>query len=196
MLLCIMGLYGTSIQVIAQGADQNYIAIYKVIKKADQFKETGLSEQAAQFYASAAKELKAFQKANPNWNPRVIKFRLKYLTRQMEDLPTVAQPSNPLLQSFQILGIPLRWLTPAKSHPRMSEQYQGQILALNQRLQQLREENQLYIGKLREAMSARPTGFNPEDLKEAEGKIMDLNKERDLLKAQLDKTLSDKQQKQ
>ena len=95
MLLCIMGLYGTSIQVVAQGADQDYIAIYKVIKQADQFKETGLSEQAAQFYASAAKELKAFQKANPNWNPRVIQFRLKYLTRQMEDLPTVDQPSNP-----------------------------------------------------------------------------------------------------
>ena len=55
MLLCIMGLYGTSIQVVAQGADQDYIAIYKVIKQADQFKETGLSEQAAQLYASAAK---------------------------------------------------------------------------------------------------------------------------------------------
>jgi len=192
MLLCIMGLYGTSIQVVAQGADQDYIAIYKVIKQADQFKETGLSEQAAQFYASAAKELKAFQKANPNWNPRVIQFRLKYLTRQMEDLPTVAQPSNPSSSVVSNAGDTAQVANPSQEPSKeMSEQYQGQILALNQRLQQLREENQLYIGKLREAMSARPTGFNPEDLKEAEGKIMDLNKERDLLKAQLDKTLSD-----
>ena len=154
MLLCIMGLYGASIRVVAQGADQDYIAIYKVIKQADQFKETGLSDQAAQFYASAAKQLKVFQKENPNWNPRVIQFRLKYLTRQMEELPTVSQPSDP---TSSIVSKPDDTAQEASSSQELSneisEQYQGQILALNQRLQQLREENQLYIGKLLEVPS-------------------------------------------
>ena len=40
-------------QVRSQGADQDYIEIYKLIKEADQYRDTGLAEQAATAYERA-----------------------------------------------------------------------------------------------------------------------------------------------
>ena len=50
----------------AQSADEDYIAIYKLIKQADQYRDTGLSDQAATAYATAAKQLQTFKKTKPN----------------------------------------------------------------------------------------------------------------------------------
>ncbi len=174
---------------LAQGADQDYIAIYKVIKQADQYRETGLSEQAAESYARAARELKSFQKANPNWNPRVIQFRLKYLTRQMESLPELptGKPEENVIPDSTATSHQVSGQSPENAATgQIAAHYQGQIQALNLRLEQLKEENQLYMAKLREAMAAQPSGFNAADWDNAEQKIVNLNKERDVLRAQLE----------
>lgn len=169
----------------AQSADEDYIAIYKLIKQADQYRDTGLSDQAATAYANAAKQLRNFQKTNPNWNQRVIQFRTKYVSREMGKLPN---PS--FVQPAPVANINDK---PDETNERIeavvaeaTNELGGQVQALNVRIEQLKEENQLYVSKLREAMSAKPSGFNPEELQTAEHHIMELQKEKQLLLVKLE----------
>ena len=169
----------------AQSADEDYIAIYKLIKQADQYRDTGLSDQAAAAYATAAKQLQTFQKTNPNWNQRVIQFRTRYVARQMGSLPKPAViQSTPIAKSDDFTDDQEEKIQAVVAEA--TNELGGQVQALNLRVEQLQEENRLYISKLREAMSAKPAGFNPEELQQAENRIMDLQKEKQLLMVKLE----------
>lgn len=175
-------------QVRSQGADQDYIEIYKLIKEADQYRDTGLAEQAATAYAQASNRLRTFQKTNPSWNNRVIEFRLKYIAREMGKLPSASIPA-------QVAVVPNADAAEAVSEmdvqveaavAEATSELGGQVQALSTRIEQLQEENRLYMAKLREAMAAKPAGFNPEELQQAEARIMELQKERELLRVKLE----------
>ena len=169
----------------AQSADEDYIAIYKLIKQADQYRDTGLSDQAATAYAAAAKQLRTFQKTNPNWNERVLQFRTRYVSRQMEQLPhPVIEKPAPV--TFPDEGADAREDRMNAVVAEATSELGGQIQALNLRIEQLQEENRLYVSKLREAMSAKPAGFNPEELQHAERRVMELQKEKQLLLVKLE----------
>jgi Tfp pilus assembly protein PilF len=169
----------------AQSADEDYIAIYKLIKQADQYRDTGLSEQAATAYATAAKQLQTFQKTNPSWNQRVIQFRTRYVTREMGKLPNpVVLPSAPVAITNDVAEDQDEKIQAVVAEA--TNELGGQVQALNLRIEQLQEENRLYVSKLREAMSAKPAGFNPEELQQAENRIMELQKEKQLLLVKLE----------
>ncbi len=169
----------------AQSADEDYIAIYKLIKQADQYRDTGLSEQAATGYATAAKQLQAFQKTNPSWNQRVIQFRSRYVSREMGKLPNpVVMQAAPVVKSNDLAEDQDEKIQAVVAEA--TNELGGQVQALNLRIEQLQEENRLYISKLREAMAAKPAGFNPEELQQAENRIMELQKEKQLLLVKLE----------
>lgn len=175
-------------QVRSQGADQDYIEIYKLIKEADQYRDTGLAEQAATAYAQASNRLRTFQKTNPSWNNRVIDFRLKYIAREMEKLPSASIPAQAaIVQSADAVELVSEVDEQVEAAvAEATSELGGQVQALNTRIEQLQEENRLYIAKLREAMAAKPAGFNPEELQQAEARIMDLQKEKELLLVKLE----------
>jgi Flp pilus assembly protein TadD len=175
-------------QVRSQGADQDYIEIYKLIKEADQYRDTGLAEQAATAYAQASNRLRTFQKTNPSWNNRVIDFRLKYIAREMEKLPSASIPAQAaIVQSADAVELVSEVDEQVEAAvAEVTSELGGQVQALNTRIEQLQEENRLYIAKLREAMAAKPAGFNPEELQQAEARIMDLQKEKELLLVKLE----------
>jgi Flp pilus assembly protein TadD len=169
----------------AQSADEDYIAIYKLIKQADQYRDTGLSEQAATAYAAAAKQLQSFQNTNPSWNQRVIQFRTRYVSREMGKLPKPAMlQSTPAVKSKDVVEDQDEKIQAVVAEA--TNELGGQVQALNLRIEQLQEENRLYVSKLREAMSAKPAGFNPEELQQAENRIMELQKEKQLLLVKLE----------
>jgi len=175
-------------EVRSQGADQDYIEIYKLIKEADQYRDTGLAEQAATAYAQASNRLRTFQKTNPAWNNRVIEFRLKYIAREMGKLPSASIPAQVAVTKDADAGEASSGAD-EKVEAAVAEatsELGGQIQALNTRIEQLQEENRLYIAKLREAMAAKPAGFNPEELQQAEARIMALQKEKELLLVKLE----------
>jgi Flp pilus assembly protein TadD len=173
----------------AQSADEDYIAIYKLIKQADQYRDTGLSEQAATAYATAAKQLQTFQKTNPSWNQRVIQFRTRYVAREMGKLPNpVVLPSAPVANTNDVAEDQDEKIQAVVAEA--TNELGGQVQALNLRIEQLQEENRLYVSKLREAMSAKPAGFNPEELQQAENRIMELQKEKQLLLVKLEQEAS------
>lgn len=184
-VFCLLALSVVFNDAHAQGADEDYIAIYKLIKQADQYRDTGLSEQAATAYASASKQLRTFQKTNPNWNPRVIQFRTRYVSREMGKLPSPAVIQSAPIASNNILEEKQDEKIQAVV-AKATNELGGQVQALNLRIEQLQEENRLYVSKLREAMSAKPAGFNPEELQQAEVRIMELQKEKQLLLVKLE----------
>src|SRR5258706_4654833 len=84
----------------AQSADERYVWIYSLIQEADGFKEKGTKGEAAQKYAEAQGLLKELQKLYPEFNPKVVNYRLGYVANQLEaltpqlpqgQLPAVAQ---------------------------------------------------------------------------------------------------------
>jgi len=173
-------------QVRSQGADQDYIEIYKLIKEADQYRDTGLAEQAATAYAQASNRLRTFQKTNPAWNNRVIEFRLKYIAREMGKLPSASMPAQVVVAQDAGKDSSGANEKVEAAVAEATSELGGQIQALNTRIEQLQEENRLYIAKLREAMAAKPAGFNPEELQQAEARIMALQKEKELLLVKLE----------
>src|SRR6185312_5233527 len=73
----------------ADGPDDQYVTIYNLIQQGDTLSEKGQSAPAMTKYAEAQTALKRFQSGYPDWNPKVVKFRLKYLAEQIAKIATV-----------------------------------------------------------------------------------------------------------
>lgn len=147
---------------------------------------SGLRSEAAEFYSDAHRKLMAFRNAYPDWNQRVIRFRLKYLGEKLADLPPVdATPVAPATD----LSSPTETSRPVDP----SEQtriLEGQLAASNEHLRQIMDDNSLLLSKLREAMSARPADIDPAEVRKAEAKILELEKENEIIKFHLQKALA------
>lgn len=139
---------------------------------------SGLRAEAAQFYRDAHRKLLAFQTAHSQWDPQVVRFRLKYLGEKLADLPTLdsSEPHSTPSDS-----------TDFAERNRLME---GQIAALNEQMRQLSADNSLLLSKLREALSARPAEVEPSEVRRAEAKILELQKEKELIELQLHRALN------
>src|ERR1041385_2481173 len=78
----------------AASLDEQYVGIYNLIQLADSLNETGQPAPALAKYLEAQTALKKFQTANPDWNPKVIQFRLKYLESKITPLATNMTATN------------------------------------------------------------------------------------------------------
>ncbi len=67
----------------AEGPDDLYVRIYSTIQEADSLKNLGQSSEALAKYRAALSALQSFQKGYPDWNAKVVQFRVDYLTTQI-----------------------------------------------------------------------------------------------------------------
>lgn len=67
----------------AEAQDDDYLNIYGVIEQADALNASGKTSQAHAKYIEAARALMQLQRDNPNWNKRMISYRLNYLTEKI-----------------------------------------------------------------------------------------------------------------
>src|ERR1039457_1567851 len=63
--------------VRAEGPDDKYIEIYQIIQEGDQLAARGQADLARQRYSEAQTELKKLQASYPNWNEKLVEFRLR-----------------------------------------------------------------------------------------------------------------------
>src|ERR1039458_444654 len=84
-----------------QNPDDQFIAIYNLIQQADALQAGGQPQSALAGYTQALAELRKFQKGFPNWDSKIVGFRLDYLTKKINDLtaeipapPQNATPTN------------------------------------------------------------------------------------------------------
>src|ERR1043165_3962082 len=156
-----------------QGVDDKYVHVYFLIREADSLNENGQTRQAVIKYLEARTALKELQSLYPGWNDKVVNFRLGYIASKLEPLSSQIPATNaPTLEVAGELASPGSWTNRFKL-------LQDEIALLNGR-------NALLEAKLKEALSVQPAAVDPRDLAKAEGRIKDLEKEKDLLKASLE----------
>ena len=154
----------------ADGPDDDYIQIYSLIQQADSASQSD-PKTAAEKYLEAQAALQKLHKIYPQWNERVVKYRLDY----------VAEKLGPLEKWIPKGAAPAAPVQPKKLSAAEMEK---QLKELGQEVQQLSEERDDLKSKLEEAFSTKRV--DPKELKKAEDRISALEKERDLLKTNLE----------
>jgi tetratricopeptide (TPR) repeat protein len=163
----------------AEGPDDMYVRIYYLIQEADNLSEKGEVRQAVVKYMEAQASLRNLKMVAPEWNEKVVNYRLNYITSKLD----------PLMQK-----LPQAELAPGAGAPGSAVSFQlatggpltNQIKALQEEIARLTAQNALLEAKLKEAWSVQPPATDPRELAKAEQKIKDVEKERDLLKVSLD----------
>jgi len=170
--------------VSAQDADEQYIRIYNLMVQADAL--SGQPAEAMAKYGEALAALQRFQKINPDWNPKVVNFRLNYLSAKVAEA-SYSAPAQPAAQPTTALpakSAPAATATPAPISAPVPE-LERKLAGLEDEVQRLSSANSLLEAKLKEALAAKPATADPRELEKAEKRVQDLLKDNDLLKASL-----------
>src|SRR5882724_3678199 len=164
-------------------ADDQYFSIYSLIQQADSLQAAGQLRQALDEYTQAGQQLGKFQKVFPDWNPRIVNFRLHYLSQKISDL-TAQVPAAP--KNGTSPATAAETAAPTANDgvaPAVTAAGQAQLSALQAQLRNLQSENAVLQDKLKEALSAQPATSNPQELAQAQAQIKSLLKENELLRA-------------
>ena len=99
LCLAILALLPTAPMVHAAASPQDdYLQIYVMINEGDKLSQGGQNSQAREKYESALARLEKLKNENPEWEPTIVKYRIKYLTDKLSNLknaPAPAAPSSP-----------------------------------------------------------------------------------------------------
>lgn len=159
------GLLGGS-QAWSASPDALYLQAYSQISQADQYAATGSPEQARTLYEQARRKLESLQRSSPNYSPNAIDFRLEYIGQKLAALPA------PEPAATEEQPVP-----PAQT-----------VEGLTQQLEQARARIEQLRAKLEEVLAPKPAAVDPEELSKAQERILQLEKEKELLLADLEKT--------
>src|SRR5450759_3330507 len=72
--------------VQTQAQEEQYVQIYNLIQAADASASSNQPLQTLNKYLRAQTDLQRFQKLYPDWNPRIVNFRLNYLAAKSAEL--------------------------------------------------------------------------------------------------------------
>src|SRR5438105_654689 len=84
--LVLMCLLAAASAALAQGPDDQYVRIYNLIQEGDALNSSGQTSQAMAKYLEAQTGLQRFQRGYPEWNVKVVSFRLSYLAGKVAEL--------------------------------------------------------------------------------------------------------------
>jgi hypothetical protein len=73
--------------------DDDYVQICLLVQTADTLNKEGNTAKAREKYIEAGRKLTELQRANPNWNPSVVKYRLNYLADKVAATEGTAAPA-------------------------------------------------------------------------------------------------------
>jgi len=160
-----------------QTPDDQYIAIYGQIQQADSLQGAGQPRQALEEFAEAQAQLQKFQKIYPDWNQKIISYRLKYVAEKIAGL-TMQLPPPPT-------NAPPQMESPATNanSSTPATDIESQLGGLRAQVQGLQSDNATLQAKLKEALAAQPSAVDSGELSKAQAQVRSLMKENDLLKA-------------
>jgi Tfp pilus assembly protein PilF len=174
----------------AQSSDDQYVSIYNLIQEGDLLSNNNQPRHAIAKYVEAQSGLEKFRKGYPDWNPKVVNFRLTYVANKIATL-SASLPSEQIQSNAVTRFSATATLSPGQAAaPAPPADWENQINTLNSQVRQLQTDKGLLEAKLKEALAARPAAMDPRELARAEEKIRNLLKENDLLKLSLDQQKS------
>jgi len=169
----------------AQSVDDQYVGIYNQIQEADSLNSNGQPSQALAKYTQAQAALQKLQKIYPDWNPKVVGFRLNYVAAKIATLSD-SVPASTTATNGRANPPPGTAANPAKPGPGPApvalSDLEVQRNNLRDQVRQLQAERMVLEAKLKESLSAQPSAVDPRQMARAEEKINALQKETDLLK--------------
>jgi tetratricopeptide (TPR) repeat protein len=157
--------------------DDQYLVIYSLMQQADSLGNAGQPRQALTQYTEVQAQLQKFQTIYPDWNPRIVNFRLKYLAEKINEMTaqlpatTTASPSASAPAATKA------------AVPNPAAELQAQLDGLRSQMQELQADNAKLEARLKEALMVQPAAVDPRELAGARERILTLMKENDLLKA-------------
>src|SRR5215831_10649432 len=181
LLFFVLGLF----QAFA-GPDEQYVRIYNSIQEADTLNARGQQTDALAKYLQAQSNLQQFQKFNPDWNVKIVNFRLSYLAGKISALGTIA-PTPALASNIaQTSGTNGAVAAGKTASPGL----EAQLNSLRDQVRQMQVDKIMLEAKLKESLAAQPAATDPRELAKAEDKIKSLQKENALLNISLAQTRS------
>lgn len=151
---------------LVAGPDDDFVAAYQLIQQTDAERERGESSRARDGYLKAQEMLRALKRSHPQWNDRVVAYRLRYVAEKLEALPAADATGTPTgsassTNSSAVAAAP-------------ANEVIAQFNALNEEIGSLRGEKQRLEARLREALTAQPAPVDPQELKRAVDRITQL----------------------
>ncbi|HWX18730.1 MAG TPA: tetratricopeptide repeat protein [Candidatus Binatia bacterium] len=174
----------------AQALDDQYVQIFNLMQEADSL-STDRPAQALAKYVEAQTALQRMQRGNPEWNPKVVSFRLNYLNDRIAALSAAVPVRSASVpgETNRLSGTaPGATVPPTK--PAVPGDWEDQLNTLKGQVHQLQAETIVLQTKLKEAFDLRPAEVDPREMAKAQEKITSLQKENDSLKVNLDKEKS------
>ncbi|MEJ0089559.1 MAG: tetratricopeptide repeat protein [Limisphaerales bacterium] len=153
-----------------QNADSQYLSIYSAIQQADALAASGDPHQVLAGYNDALSQLQQLQRAFPDWNTKIVTFRLKYLNEKIADLKLRIPPPPPAAIA-------------TNASPVAFNADEAEVATLRRQLEATQTENAALLAKLKEALGVQPAMAEAGELAKLQAQIMSLMKENDLLKA-------------
>jgi len=180
-------LLATTLFVRGQSADERYIWIYTTIQEADSLLDKGSKTAAYDKYSEAQVALRDLQKLFPEWNQKVVNYRLGYTGERLQ----ILAPQMPAAAPGAKLNATVNTGTGGPSATNAGANASAeQMKAMQDELNRLTSQNELLQAKLKEALSTQPSGSDPRELAKAEDQIRSLQKEKDVLQVQLEQEKS------
>jgi len=159
----------------SQAPDDRYVQVYALLEEADKLNSAGQAREAVTKYLEAQVAIKGLQSAYPEWNTKLVAFRLDYVSSKLE----------PLTKKVAAGPAPSNTNSPAEA-ASPAQTLAGQLQTMQEDIARLAAQNALLEAKLREALSAQPAASDPRELAKADQRIKALQKERDLLVVSLE----------
>jgi tetratricopeptide (TPR) repeat protein len=173
--------------VQAQSANEFYVRIYSTIQEADTLASNMQHAEALQKYREGQSALQTFQKGNPDWNPNIVRFRLSYVNDRIAEVLSKLPPGQVQLEKPAQAAAPADPLQGAATTA-----LEGQVNVLRDQVRLLQAERTKLEAKLKEALAVQPAALDPRELAKAEQRILELQKENDLLKVSLEQAKAQK----
>ena len=168
-----------------QGADDQYLIIYSLVQQADSLSNAGHAREAQAGYVEAQDELRKFQRVYPDWNPKIVSFRLSYLAEKIAELTPQIPATNPPPPVASTPASPPPVTAMPTVPPATGADFEARLKALQAQVQGLRADNATLEARLKEALATQPAMMDPRELARAQKQIRSLMKENDLLKVSL-----------
>src|SRR6266404_844559 len=166
-LYILLSLLASLLGARAEGPDDQYVRIYNLIQQADSLQANGQSSQALTKYLEAQSGLQRFRKSYPEWNLKVVNFRLNYLATKVAGLsgstPPISSPrpaAGPGSAGFQPASQtapsgdsgPPKASVPGSVATNVPGEWQNQFNLMKEQARQLQAEKQVLEAKLKEAL--------------------------------------------
>ncbi len=175
----------------AEGPDDLYVKVYNLIQQGDDFSRAEQNRSAFERYQQAQKSLQSIRETYPEWNPKLLEFRISYVNDRLKAFG-VNPPAAPVTPApATTVPPPSSPASPAAASPVKAEltaavgSMERQVGALMEENRALKYDRTILEAKLREALAAQPATVDAREVAKSEEKVRGLQKENDLLKVTL-----------